>query len=668
MTIGTSSLLRIGLILSLAIIPYLNTMDKSFSFIYDDIDLIVKNKNINNLSPAFIKDSFINKDVYNVAIGEIYRPFYIILYAIEYQLWNLNPIGYHAVNALLNATNALIAYLLLCNLLCNKKLSLLGALVFAVHPVHTENVAWIKETTTLLSSFFLFSAIFYYMRYRKFKTNLSLTASILLFIFSLLSKETSIVFPLLIVTIDIYLLRQTDLRMKWLPWIPFFFISIIFLWVRTTVLGQVAQSNYYSGGTLWTTFFTMFRVVAYYLKLLFFPIELCGDYYQYQLSANFDMSVAASAGLLAMLLISALWQARKNPLVPLGIGFFIITLLPVLNIIPVKILMAERFLYLPSFGLILSVFALVDTLSREHRAKWVLLVSISIVLFSILTYKRNFVWQNQSSFWSDVVDKMPGNSRAHYNLALSQGDLNIRIKELKTALYLNPTDELSRSKLALTLSQKGDYGLAVELYMDILKRKPNDRKTLNALARIYFAKGDYENSKDIFEKLIGAEPSNPQLLNSLGSVYDMLKEHNKAMVFYNRALEIEPDNIETYCNIGIAYNREGRYREAEDIYKKAISLSKDSELLHFGLGETYFNMGDYSEAIIEFKKTADINPKNPDAAYNLAYLYASKRDYQASIYWLDRAVNSGFKDLESLKEETVFEPLKRYDRFRRLIR
>lgn len=669
MTRSNRSLLYIALTLFLAIIPYLNTLDKSFSFVYDDIDLIPKNQNIRNLSLEFIKNSFADKNIYNTAAGDIYRPFYIILYAVEYQLWNLNPTGYHVVNLLLHAANALVVYLLLCSLLSNRNISLFGAILFAIHPVHTENVAWIKETTTLLSSLFMFSALFCYLRYREFKASRYLLISIMLFSFSLLSKETSIVFPLLIAMIDIYLFKRDALQRGWGSWILNFAIALLFLWARTAVLGQIAQQEYYYGGSFKTTLFTMFRVIAYYLKLLVFPINLCGDYLQYPLSYDFDMLVAASAGLLVIFLIVALWQIRKNPLISLGIAFFFLTLLPVLNIVPVKILIAERFLYLPSFGLILSVSAFINARTWDHKIKngRVLLFIILIMLFSILTYKRNFAWQSQYTFWSDVVKEMPENSKAHYNLALSQPDIDVRVKELRTALYLNPTDDLARSKLATALSQKGDYDLAVELYMDILKRNPSDVKALNSLARMYFTKGDYKNAKDIFEKLIASDPNNPQILNNLGSVYDMLKEYDKAVNLFNRTLAYDPNNIETYYSLGIAYNRKGRYKEAEVIYRKALNIDKISEKAHFGLGETYFNMGDYSGATVEFKKAIDVNPINPDAYYNLAYIYAFKGDSKASMDWLEKAINSGFKDTESLKREKVFAPLRGNEKFKKLI-
>ena len=669
MTPSNRSLLHFILVLSLAIIPYLNILNKSFSFVYDDMELIPKNQNIRNLSIEFIKNSFTDKNVYNMAAGEIYRPFYILLYAVEYRLWNLNPIGYHVVNLLLHAANSLIVYLLLYNLLRNKNLSLLGALIFAAHPVHTENVAWIKESTTLLSSLFMFSALFCYLRYREFKTSWYLVISIMLFSFSLLSKETSIVFPLLIVMTDTYLFGRGLLQRRWMPWILYIAIAIIFLWTRTAVLGQVAQQEYYYGGSFQTTLFTMFRVIAYYLKLLVFPINLCGDYLQYPLSYDFDMLVAASACLLVISLIVALWQIKKTPLISVGIAFFFLTLLPVLNIVPVKILIAERFLYVPSFGIILIVVVIINTINNKSRLTYALplLVGVLLLLFSAITYKRNFIWKDQFSFWSDAVKKMPKNPRAHYNLALSQPDIEVKIKELRTALYFNPTDDLARSKLATALSQKGDYGLAIELYTDIIRRKPNDSKALNDLARVYFTRGDYKSAKDIFEKLIVSDPNNPQLLNNLGSVYDMLKEGDRAIDLFSRTLAIDPNNAEAYYSLGVVYNRKGRYREAEASYKKAISIDKDSEWAHFGLGDTYYNMGNYSGATAEYKKAIDANPINPDAYYNLAYIYAFKGDSRASMNWLEKAVGAGFKDTESLKKEKVFAPLRGNEKFKKLI-
>lgn len=688
--------LSILIIVALSIGVYTNTIKNGF--VYDDKSTIVDNafiKDFNNLPQLFKRDYFA------LSAEMTYRPVVTFTYFLDYAFYGLKPWGYHITNGFFHAINGILLYVLLTilaqtsesspgslrtSLLANRPLLL--SLLFATHPVLTEAVNAISFREDLLTTLFYIAALNLYFVLRTTPTTVQQqTARILLYSLScvsyslaLLSKEMAVTFPLVVFCYEWIYARNRKGRLR-LPLnlciVGYIAITLVYIYLNFYYFHssggkgalQIAQEEYLYGGTLRTTAFTMLKVVAYYIRLLLLPINLCGDYFQYELSYSLDSGVIVAALFIAALITTAFLGRKRCRLASLGILFFFLTLLPVSNIIPIKNLMAERYLYLPSVGFFMLFAAVITSIGTKPRywAAWFFLLAISTVLFSVMTSKRNLVWKDQFSFWSDVVKKMPGNSRAHYNLALSQPDLNIRIKELRTALYLNPTDDMARSKLATASSQKGDYDLAVELYTDILKRNPDDGVVLNGLARVYFAKGDYKSAKDIFEKLIGSDPNNPQLLNNLGSIYDMLKEHDKAIGLFNRALTIAPGNIETYYSLGIAYNREGRYREAEAIYKKAISISKDSDRTHFGLGETYYNMGNYSGAIAEFEKSVDFNPKNPNAYYNLAYICASKGDFRASMDWLEKAVNAGFKDIESLEKEKVFVPLRGNDRFKKLV-
>lgn len=691
----TLNYLSIFIIVALSIGVYANTIKNGF--VYDDKPTIVDNtliKDINNL-PKLVK-----RDYFALSGEMTYRPVVTLTYFLDYAVYGLKPWGYHITNGFFHAINGILLYVLLTiltqqsvssrqsslrtSLLANRPILL--SLLFATHPLLTEAVNAISFREDLITTLFYIAALNLYLVLRTTPTTAQPQAArkLLLYSFScgayllaLFSKEMAVTLPLVVLCYEwIYTGEQRRFRFPLNPFISgYVVITLIYIYINFFYFGNhagkgmLAQQEYLYGGTFRTSLFTMIKVFAYYIKLLLLPVNLCGDYFQYELSYNFDLGVITATLFIAALMATAFLGRRRCPLVSFGILFFFVTLLPVSNIIPIKNIMAERYLYLPSIGFFVLLAGVITSIGATLRygAAWIFLLAISIILFSVMTSKRNLVWKDQFSFWSDVVKKMSGNSRAHYNLALSQPDLEIRIKELRTALYLNPTDDLARSKLATALSQKGDYDLAVELYMDILKRNPSDVKVLNSLARMYFAKGDYKNAKDIFEKLIVSDPNNPQLLNNLGSVYDMLKDHDKAIDLFNRALAGNPNNIETYYSLGIAYNRKGRYKEAEVIYKKALNIDKISERAHFGLGETYFNMGDYSGAAVEFKKAIDASPISPDAYYDLAYIYAFKGDYKASMDWLEKAINAGFKDTESLKKEKVFAPLRGNDRFKKLL-
>lgn len=663
-----STAIYIGFILVLSCLPYLNTLNGSF--LLDEMFNIVKNPYIRSLDINFLKESFFNSEVYGTVFkGEIYRPLYIIFYAIEYKLWGLNVVGYHTVSLLLNAINSVAVYFLL-NLMLNKKnVSFLGAILFALLPVHTENVSGIKEQTSLLSAFFFFLTLTCYLKYRKGDSNRYLAASLIIFAPSLLSRETAAVLPLIIALIDILLFADIKIsRVKrYLPWALFFTELFAFLWLRTSVLGQVAQQNYYLGNSLKATIFTMLRGFAYYIKLLLFPINLCGDYGSYPISYILDAKVAASAILLISILAVGLLLIRKRPLIAFGALFFYIMLLPVSNIVPTVNIIAERFLYMPSFGLILIVTVIIRDSKNISKSTWCLFLTAIIILFSIITFKRNFVWRGQHVFWSDVVKKMPGNSGAHYQLALNISDPQKRIEELKLALSLKPADKwavLIISELASAYAETGNNDSAIGYYNYLLKYKPGDKVALNNLGIAYYEKGDYQKAKEIFEGLLRHGDQGPKLLVNLGAVYDELKEYQKATSILNQAISIAPDYLDAYLSLGIMYNHMNRHKEAIAIYKKI--LDKDPEKAHLGAGETYFKMRDYISATTEFEKVVSINPKNLDAYYNLAYIYALKKDFKSSMDWLERAVDSGFRDFESLKREKIFVPIVQQEKFKTL--
>lgn len=689
------NLLSLLIIIAFSIGVYANTIKNGF--VYDDKFTIVDSvfiRDFNNLPKLFKKEYF-------ALSGEItYRPVVTFTYFLDYALYGLRPWGYHLINGFIHAINGVLLYAFLAIIIQQSGFSgkspsvdnllparpLLLSLLFATHPVLTEAVNAISFREDLLTTLFYIAALSLYLILRS-KSNMPRRRAACLYglscvsyVLALFSKEMAATLPLAVFCYDwvFSVNRKGRLHIPLNIYIVgYIAITFIYVYVNFYYFDnhsgkgaiQIAQEEYLYGGTFRTTLFTMMTVVAYYIRLLLFPINLCGDYFQYELSYSFDSSVIAAAFFILALIIPAFFGKKQCPLIAFGIFFFFIALLPVSNIIPLKNLLAERYLYLPSIGFFIFLAGAITSVGDKPRYGYVrlFLLVISLVFFSALTYKRNFVWRDQFSFWADAVKKMPGNSRAHYNLALSQPDIEIRIKELKTALRLNPTDDLALSKLAWMLYQKGDYDGAVEYYTSLLERKPGDKKVMNGLGIVYFAKGDYKNAREVFEKAIVSDRNNPQLLNNLGSVYDMLEEHDKAVQMFNRAVDIAPHNVEAYYNLGLAYNSMGKYKEAETSYKKAMEIDKGSERAHIGLGETYFNMGNYSGAIPEFKEAINANPINPTPYYNLAYIYASEKDFRASMDWLERAVERGFKDIESLKKEKVFTPLREDSRFKKLV-
>lgn len=679
----TPNCLPIALIAILSIGVYANTLKNGF--VFDDVFTIVDNpliKDINNLPKLF------NKDYFTLSAEITYRPVVTLTYFMDYAIYGLKPWGYHLTNILLHTINGVLLYMFLKILIRPPTVSdqqysilmdapLFASLFFVVHPILTEAVNGISFREDLLATLFYVMTLNLYLI---IKLNISRPqpARILLYLLSCMSfslalfaKEMAVTLPLIIFCYEWLYANDKRGRLGLIPLNPYLvgyaIIAFVYIYLclyyfqNPTATGtlHLAQQEYFYGGSIRVTALTMAKVIAYYIKLLVLPINLCGDYYQYEPSYSFDSGVMVGILLIAGLLAAALTIRKIYPTASLGVLFFFLTLLPVSNVIPIKNLMAERYLYLPSIGFFLLLSAapgLANNKSR-HKSENILLLTALVVCFYALTIGRNLVWRDHYSFWSDTVKKMPGNSRAYYNLAMSTSDLKEKINALKLSLYLNPVDDKARSKLADAYLLEDNYQYAIKLYSDILRRNPDNIDILQSLAHAYFSKGDVDESKSILEKLVERHSNNPELLNDLGSIYGASREYDKAIEVLKEAIAISPRYLDAYYSLGITYREIHEFDKAIAIYNRALEMDPSPERAYIGLGEIYLEKENYPTAIEMYKKAINFNPTKIDTYYNIAYLYAIRNEFDSSLYWLKRGVDAGLKDIDFLKTDKVFTPL-----------
>lgn len=434
------------LLIFLSAVPYINTLKGSF--VYDDSEMVLENRNV--AGKATLYQIFFDKQAMTFS-GEIYRSLRDISYRIDYRIGGKEPFVYHATNILLHVMTTLTAYWALILFSKDGQVPLLAAAIFAVHPLHTESVAWIKGRDDMLFALFYLLSFIMYLKYENitgWKGRFYLLASISLFMLSLFSKELAITLPL---TIALY--QVIFKRFKFSVLLPYFAISAMYMGLRTYVLGQVAQQEEYWGGSFLTTMLTMIKGVAQYVRLSFLPINQCADYL-FPVSTGIDSGVILSVFLLSACFIFLFYRDR---LAMWGGLFFFVSLLPVLNIVPIKIVIAERFLYLPLVGFCIvftSTLYKIFTTINSFR----IIGGVIICLFLTLTIQRNYVWGNEYSLWSDTIKKSPGNPRAHYGLGMAyayKGMMDEAVKEYKKSIELAPYYSYAFNALGLAYYKKG---------------------------------------------------------------------------------------------------------------------------------------------------------------------------------------------------------------------
>jgi len=509
-------LLQITSLLLITFIAYSDTLDHSFHF--DDAANIWSN--------PYIQISSLSLDELRKAGLESVnhqRPVANISFALNYYLHGLEVRGYHYVNIFIHLLAGIILYYFVKATLClplyrdkyskSQFIPFFTALIWMVHPVHTQSVTYIVQRMNSMAGMFFIMTMLFYVKARLTPEK---TKKILLFLFSLIasifafgSKQNTATLPLFILLYEWYFFQ--DLRLKfskkqlfWIAAIGCVFVIVLFLFLGSSPLDKLFPS--YSGRPFSMTerLLTQPRVVLLYILLIFYPApSLLNLDYDFPLSSSLlsPSTTLLSILVLVVLLGVAIYAARNKRLYSFCILWFMGNLVIESSTIPLEIIYEHR-TYLPSMMVILLVVLLLHQTVIKKRVLIVFLTVVAI-LFSYWTYERNKIWQDELTLWEDVQKKVPNKARANLNLGLAYVEKNRAddaIPVLKKALYLyeqqiNQGKYVSKTSISLCLRLlgnafrfKGEYNKAIEYLNRALNESNNsasDVKTYHLLGQCY---------------------------------------------------------------------------------------------------------------------------------------------------------------------------------------
>jgi len=542
-----------------------------------------------------------------------YYPLVHTTFWLEYHLWHVHPFGYHLVNVLLHALNAILLLLLLSHLRVPG--AWLAALLFALHPVQVESVAWITERKNVLSAFFYLASFLAYLRYYDLTVDSDQTSpgihpatskvkdnfwpfyplSFFLFLCALLSKTITCSLPAAILLV---LWWKRD-RICWRdlpPLIPYFvvgaFLGLTTVWLERHHVG--AQ------GAEWALSFVDRVLVAgralwFYAGKLVWPYELTFIYPRWQIDAGAWWQYLFPVA--AMAVIFALWLLRhrigKGPLV--AVLFFAGTLFPALgffDIYPMRYsFVADHFQYLASMGLIAlgaaTVSILLTGLGPWQRKSGLALCLTVVLIFAIQVWQQGTIYTDAETLYQDTITKNPNSWMAHNNLGL-------------------------------ILKAQGRHHEAIAHFSRALQIRPNDAEVHNNLGNVLALKGETEKAIANFIKALELEPNLPGAHNNLGNVLEHQGKINEALYHYSKALQLKPTFADAYFNLGNLQARQGKSEEAIVNFTLALQLKPKFAEAHNSLGVVLARQGKLKEAIDHFREAIDINPHFRQAHRNLS--------------------------------------------------
>jgi tetratricopeptide (TPR) repeat protein len=545
-----------------SIVVYSNSLGGAF--VWDDQAFVAHNTAIKTLfnAPSFFTDPL------TTAIGElaqdVYRPITTLSYAVDYFFWGLNSFGYHLTNVVIHASNGVLAFFLLSIIFGEFIPALIGSLIFISHPVQTEVVSWISGRSSVLFMFFYLSSIIFYIRSCKESKFLLYLASILAFAASLFSKEMAITLPIILILYDIHFAGKTSLKEKIIKYTPYFAIALFYISIRVFLLKQVAQ--FAGWGAPYTTFLTMSKVVVDYIVLLFWPVKLCAVGYDMAISKSIlEIQVLFSLSVLAGLFFTLPVLFRRVKVLSFSILVFFITLFPVLNIIPIKALKAERFLYLPSLGFCIAAAYLLFLLSKRPNKPHAKISVIAVIIPTLLisAYSARTIMRNED--WRDEITIGRRAFEAYSTCAWSIATLGENYFEAG-----NYDEAVKYLQKAIFYSR--DYDLAHHL-----------------LGMCYMKLGRFADAVDEFKKTLIISPdSGADVHSRLGVSYANIKKYNEAKKELLYAIRKEPQFIDARLNLGRIYETEGDNESAIKEYLKIIPYADNG----YYRGIAYMRIGD----------------------------------------------------------------------------
>ena len=518
---------------------YINSLNGEF--FWDDYHLIRYNTQItnwDNLTRIFTSDMGQG----STSRYNYYRPLQTLIFMTEYRLWGLDVRGYHTVNILFHILTALCLYWLSFILFKNKQLSFIAGILFAVHPVHTEAVAYISGLAGPLVASTTILCVIFYIKTLKKPAATTYFLSIIFFILALLSKENSVMLPVLL-AIYHYAFRE---RVRFKYFSPLILLAFIYVVLRITLLKSIAIYPSWLA-SCWQRIPGVFVSITNYLKLLVLPLGLHMDYGK--LLFYFNDARAISGIIFSISCVLYIVKRRENKLLSFSILWFFATLLPVSSIYPLAFYMAEHFLYLPSLGFFLI---LAKALSSERIKTLGKLLSLTIIIFyALLTMQQNVYWQNPIAFYKNSLKYTPRSIKLHNNLGqeyAALGEFEKAIDCFKKVIKINPDIAEPYNNIGAMYVKTNKPEQAITYYKKAIELDRNNYIINYNLAKAYSLTGKTDDAICWYKKTLDINPSFYPAHKDLAFIYHELKMRDLALKHINKAIElggeIPPESLE----------------------------------------------------------------------------------------------------------------------------
>ncbi len=658
------ALVAMLVIAAATVLAYSNSFDASFHF--DDLRNIVRNQSLRELGRQWPPSG-------NRWVG-------FLSFALNYRFGGLEVFGYHLVNLLIHVCNGLLVFWLAAitlrtpalrsaeaGPLVRGYLPLAAGLLFALHPVQTQAVTYIVQRFASLATLLFLVSLALYAQARlsleadrpsKRSARFLYCLSIVAAGGAMKTKEISFTLPFVAAGYEWLLFRPRRRLLLLVPLAATALLVPLGLAIQDQNLVLADASHVVAETPLIPRsvyLLTQSRVVVTYLRLLLLPVGQNLDY-SFRLSHSLaDPGVLLALAILAVVATTAVLLLRRaretnraeGVLVFLGIGWFFVTLSVESTVIPIRDVIFEHRMYLPSVGAAVAfgtaLLWIVEQLALRLAPTLQATVALSITAGSlgVATHARNVIWKDELSLWSDVVAKSPEKARAHNNLGTAyqtRGLPDDAAREHLAAIRIDPEYADAHDNLGNAYKAQGRIDEAVTEYREAIRLAPGSAEAHSNLGATYAANGQIDDAIRECLEAVRLDPRDAGTHNNLGNAYKAKGRLDEAAAEYREALRLAPGLAEAHGNLGNAFLANGRLDEAFSEFREALRLAPDGAGAHYNLGRAHHSRERLDDAVREYREAIRLAPGLACAHTDLGNAYHAKgqiddaaREYREAI-------------------------------------
>jgi protein O-mannosyl-transferase len=613
------SWLRALLLVAVIVLAYQPAWDAGF--VWDDDDYVTHNPLLS--APDGLKRIWFSTDS-----PSQYFPLVYTTFRLEHTLWGLNSSGYHWVNILLHAANALLVWRLL------RRLSIpgawLGAAIFALHPVQVESVAWISELKNVQSLFFFLLALIAWVEFVDDRPSWRWYVLALLFhALALFSKTTACTLPAALVLI-LWLRKKPVSLSRWVQILPFVMLGIamglVSIWWERNHQGTVGDT--YTLGLLERVLVAS-RAIWFYLGKLLWPANLTFNYPLWNIEPANPLAygwLAAAIGLGAVIYWARRFTGRGAEVAAV---FFVAMLSPLLGFVMLYTFkytfVTDHYQYVAMIGPVALVAAGISTALRSIGTRNVFLKPALYggltVFLAMLTWRQSRMYENLETLWQTTIARNPTSYMGHNNLGaifLGKGQVDDAIARFRSALEILPNHGNAHGNLANALLRTGRTEEAVTHFRRAAEIEPDNAKAHSDLAFGLLQAGQIDEAFAHAQKAVQLQPTSAEAHNILGLVFLARGQLNDAVAHYEIAAKLQPGFSDAHYNLAVAFFQNGHVEQAIPHFQTLAELQPENPEAHNNLGWALLQDGRVDEAIARFQTVLKLQPDFARAHSNLA--------------------------------------------------